>query len=853
MSSNVRALLLLMAFAAVVTLGVMWFLDGFDGGDRDVSTVTYDEEARSNELLTELRSTADRRRVPGLETVGLEGKGAGTGHLRGEVYLFVAGKSGRPLPGVKVKILGYRKGLPELHLEEVTNEKGVFHFRDVPVFLNGVLLIHHPPYREYLLRGMSVLKDRTKDVGRIRLGAPTSLQGEVLDARGRPVTGARVQVLKDRSRRDSFDIHRALRELQTEGAPMAQSAVAEDGSFRIGDLPPGQYVLRVSAPGFATTFRAGVYVSADENSTRVRIVLDEGAGYKGYVRDEKGQAVAGARIIAVIAQSQKMTRLDRMDAQSDAHGYYELNSLVPGVRYFISAAADGYASSAMVLTPSAKVQQRNITLKPSGRIVGRITDKETGQPIAAAHVGLLAGQMMSMSPVATTTNEHGEYEFPHVSPGPILGLTVSAEGYQQSDVLDALAVGAKTVLAGQETRLDWTLVAGGSIEGHVRARDGRPVPYATVAFYDRRRAYHGERTSVTGVDGSYRIVGLRAAKYEVRITAPGYAPPHDKRVAEFVMPKALGEHEHPIVIDRGAVIHGVVKNPQGEPQAGARIQLLALGNSAAQRRVQDIKTVTGSTGAYVLYGVPVEMPLKIVAEHDEFASAESARYEFPPGADQVVHLQLRAGISLSGFVVDQDGRKLEGARVRWGLIRDAHDRALRDSYRADELLGTRVVRSDQRGEFVVDGLRQGGLLLKVEHEGYATWYRRDLVITDGELEELRVELQGALAVSGRVMSAATGRALAGAYVYAIEKGPAEGQEDDPGHVNVLVNGETGVDGRFHLDGIPPRRLDVVVWFAPGHVGAAQNRADPSNRKRNVSAGASNLVFHLKPVGKVEGE
>ena len=853
MSSNVRAVLLFTVFAAIVTFGVLWFLEGFDNGGSEVDPITYNEDARNNELLKELRSAADKRRVPGMDSVGLVGKGAGTGHLRGAVHLFVSGKPSRPLPGVKVKILGYRKGLPELHRDVLTDEKGVFHFRDVPVFLNGVLLIHHPPYREYLLRGMSVLKDRTKEVGTIRLGAPTSLQGIVLDARGRPIPDARVHVFQDRSRRDSFNIHRAMHELQTGGSPLAQSGVADDGSFRIGDLPPGQYILRVGAPGYATTFRAGVTISADEHSTRVRLVLDEGAGYKGYVRDNKGQPLPDARVLAVLAPSQKITRVDRVDARTDAHGYYELNTLIPGVRYFIEAWTDGYAPTGMVLTPTAEIQQRNITLKPSGRVSGRVTDALTDQPIAGARVGILAGQMMSISPVATITNEDGEYLFPHVSPGPIFGLTVSAEGYQQSDVLDAKAVGARIVVADEETRLDWTLTPGGAVAGTVRSRDGQPVPYATVAFYDRRRAYHGERTSVTGVDGSYRIVGLRSARYEVRVTAPGFAPPHDKRVAEFTMPKALGEHTHDIVVDRGAVLHGVVKNPQGEPQAGARVRLGALGGSAAMRRVQDIQTVTGPTGAFALYGVPVQMPIKVLAEHDEYATAESPRYEFAPGADQEVHLQLRAGITLAGIVVDERGTYVEGARVRWGAIRDSRDRALRDSYRADERLGTRVVRSDDSGKFLVDGLREGGLLLKVEKEGYATWYRRDLAVSASEMEELRVELQGALAVTGRVMSAATGRALAGAYVYAIERGPAEGQKDDPGHVNVLVSGETGIDGRFYLDGIPPRRLDVVVWFAPGHVGAAQNQADPSNRKRDVSAGATNLVFQLKPVGKVEGE
>lgn len=820
----------------------------------EVATTTESEryELEQVERLAALRARATRRGVPGVEQGA-----AGVGVLRGTILQNVPGAEPKPIAGVEVQLMGVTARGTDVTHSITTGPDGVFEWTEAPALFGYLLSIRHAPYKEKLLQGLSVQANRLTDVGEILLGAPTTLTGEVRTAGGGPPVGAVVQVIPDRSRPDSFDVRRAIFELQAAMDFLAESQVGRDGRFQIDDLPPGRYMLRVSAPGYATAFRSGVIVTVDENSSEPRITLDKGAGFIGKVKDPDGQGIGGARVLAVAVPGRNARRVERVDVRSEADGTYRLDTLTPGVRYFIEAWAEGYAPAGQFPEVGEGVTKKDFSLSPAGVVEGRLTDARSGDPIAGAEVTVAAGSFVQMSPVSTVSDESGYYQLPHVSAGHLLMFSAAAPGYQGVNELNMAGVKRGDehlkVKAGETTVLDWSLQPGGNLEGRVTTTKGRPVSYVTVAAVDRGRRWAGEQTALTDENGEYVITGLRQADYDLRITAPGYAPVTDDQQARVEIPANLQTVTRDITLEEGATLVGTVKTPEGLPQGGATLTVKAVGGARQVRdRVRDLAAISNATGTYRLHGVPPGVRVVVSAAHDDYVRVDSAPQNLKPGQELTLDLTLRPGASLPGRVVDQRGAPVADARVRFGNVEGVPANRLRDAFRADEYLGPRVIYTDGSGNFTIPNMEPGKTLLKVEKKGYAESYRRDLVIgEEGIQPALKIELDGALEISGRVVSDRTGVAVAEAVVYCRERGPGAGLPPDEGKVQALATANTSVRGFFTLTDLPPGDYEVVVWFAAGYKAGAQDGREPTSRKDGVAAGSKNLEFRLLPLTESE--
>jgi len=799
-----------------------------------------------NELFAEMEHEPELRGLPGMHH-----RLTGHGVLQGKVLLYVPGAGPKPLPGVLIRVIGGGEASKERLADVETGPDGAFVFEHVPAGVGYVLMLDHAPYRRIVLRGLTISAEHPTDVGSLILGAPTTLAGEVVDAKGRSIRGAKVQVLRDASRKTSFDMRRALFELQSAEAALAEAAVDAEGNFLLKDLPPGRFVLRVSAPGYATTFKSGVYVTLDENSSAVRVVLDPGAGFFGRVTDETGRGIGAARVIAIALPGRRLNRFDRIETLTDAAGNYRLDTLIPGMTYGLEAWAEGFAPTGSYLREISGMRRRNWKLSETGRIEGRVTDAETGAGIAECQVTVLAGVLSGVSPVSAMTDDSGGFVLPHVNPGPILLFSAQAPGYQPGDKFNLGAVRGLKVAAGETTWVDWTLKAGGSVTGRIVTDAGRAVPYASVALVDRKRSRQrmtGEIAGTADADGGYLLVGVQPGDYDLRVSAPGYAAPTEAEVTHVQMRKDLTQVVRDVTLARGATIEGSVLSPDGEPVRGARVWVESSDGKTHQDSLRDLTAISGGNGVFRITGVPPTAGILVFAEHDAYVKSRGERATLTPGAARRVNVTLRAGVVLPGRVVDLTGAPVGGARVRWGNIDGVREKDLRNSFEADEHLGPRVLRTDADGHFEVTGLPPGKLLLKVEKQGFSAWYRRDLVIgEEGRQAAITVELEATLTVSGRVTGGDTGHPLARAFVYARERAPVEGQAPDPGHVQAVVSTETDAAGRYVLDKIPPGRHDIVVWFAEGYIGAAQHWRNPKVRKKDVPAGAKGIDFALDPV------
>jgi len=256
----------------------------------------------------------------------------------------------------------------------------------------------------------------TRDSGDWTLARAEGLVGGVVvDDRGMPVAGARVDVSAASG---------APRRLVSDGR----------GRFRADGLPPGPYRLEVVHGDYAPARLAGV--PAEDGVT---VTLQLGGGIDGTVRDARTGEVPRGLTLELVSGARKVPLV------VDRRGHFEGLALPTG-KAVVSARAPGYVSRALPVDVPAAERPREITLRDvelelerGGSVAGRVTDAD-GDPVAGADV--------TTSSAHTRTDARGDYHLDGVAPGRV---TVRAESAAHG------AADEIEVRSGDESRLDLRL------------------------------------------------------------------------------------------------------------------------------------------------------------------------------------------------------------------------------------------------------------------------------------------------------------------------------------------------------------------------------------------------------------
>ncbi|MGH9360405.1 MAG: MSCRAMM family protein, partial [Thermoanaerobaculia bacterium] len=166
-------------------------------------------------------------------------------------------------------------------------------------------------------------------------------------------------------------------------------------------------------------------------------------------------------------------------------------------------------------------------------------------------------------------------------------------------------------------------------------------------------------------------------------------------------------------------------------------------------------------------------------------------------------------------VIDAESRQpIAGARVRLELAPDP-------SSPPDEG-GDRLPRSgstDARGLFEARGLAPGSYRLSASAGGYLVSGGRKVSLPGQDEEELTVALAPGSAVSGRVLDA-SGRPVPGAAVRPNVSADTVDESDRSLEGALSLRARTDAEGRYRLDGLPPRKDYVIEATHPDHAPAS---------------------------------
>ncbi|MHC4953888.1 MAG: carboxypeptidase regulatory-like domain-containing protein [Planctomycetota bacterium] len=372
----------------------------------------------------------------------------------------------------------------------------------------------------------------------LELAMPVTLKGIVVDGKGEPVAGVGVRASKP---------HKP-------GIPSRQDALTgvtdKAGRFVIRNLPPGERQVRFDHARFLVS-RADVSIPGgkdefDMGTTR----LDTGIGIAGRVVDKEGAGIAGV-MVSLSFQSEKRMRRDpnatersNASVSTDEQGNFAASGLKEG-SYRITARVPGrYTTSPVATTGDTEVQ---VLAKEPARIRGHVVSG--AGPVKGAWIRATQPGNNPSNPrwIATSSSgEDGAFDLGPVPPEETFGLVVTHNDFKKLEHKGVTATTAPAELA---------LDAGASIVGKVVDESGEPVKAANLSINAV-----GEATSARGKwantkeDGSFRVGGLDAGRYTVRVTWT-----REGHVTGDPIETEAGGEEVTLTVKKGRTIKGKLK------------------------------------------------------------------------------------------------------------------------------------------------------------------------------------------------------------------------------------------------------------------------------------------------------
>lgn len=545
----------------------------------------------------------------------------GAGTLEG----FVVDAKGQPVAGAEVLASG-----GPAPVQATTSEGGGFAF-EVQAG-TWVLTARHGDSVGRIPGALSVAPSETLRGLTVALGAASGLEGRVFATDGAPVREATLVASPSLAKGE-----------------LGRATSGGEGAYRMA-LPPGDYDIRVEAPGFASTHVTAIVVPSGAFAPLDVKLVPATAEVEGTVTNASGQPVAHAEVRA--GQREGLARSTRADEQ----GVYLLTGLAPGPTSVRARreGAQGWATRLETLKSGTRARV-DLTLAESGIVQGRVT-LASGEPVpepAVVRAMLRGGTGGGTNMSWTETDAEGLYR-----------LELPAGVYQLTAVLPRARFiyfhqddPAVTVPEGGSIQQDLVLLEERGITGTVRESSNAPSPFAAVA------AVQGGDFPITvrvlaDEDGSFAIPAR-----------PSGAPPLAELVAynsgRVARVANVGEGQGPVELRLQAAAHlrGRVVARTGTPPDGFTLTLTEVGGEELPwaGAAPTTRQFPGST--FDLRDAPGQ-PLKLSVSTLDGRSGEAV-VTLSPGGSADVEIPLTQGASslLGRAVWSRDGGPASGVAV----------------------------------------------------------------------------------------------------------------------------------------------------------------------------------------------
>ena len=413
-----------------------------------------------------------------------------------------------------------------------------------------------------------------------------------------------------------------------------------DGSYSVGALPPGRYIIRANPNPAAGQFQTTRYypdastpalsvplVISASSLTNRDIQISDGGTISGVVRNTSGVPLQGLDldIYNLAGERQDVNAVTRVD------GTFTVPVLPPG-SYKIRVDptfAQGYprtyfpnvyslSTAALIsVVAGSDTGGREFSLPLGGFATGTIRRADTLAPIANIDLDVYDLQDQRVD-ITTLSAADGTYTIGPLAPGfyHMRADPGARDGFMvqyYNDRLDLATADSITINSGGTTSgLNYQLTPAGWIEGTVTlASAGSPLEGIDLDVYNAADGSRVTITTVTASDGSYLLGPLLPGQYKLRcdptpeqFLAVEY---YDSKVrlseaSAITVAAGAGTLNRNFQLDGGATIRGQIRDElSGLPLSGIDIDVLS--SSTLVRLDQSSKT--DANGFFVAGPLPV--------------------------------------------------------------------------------------------------------------------------------------------------------------------------------------------------------------------------------------------------------
>lgn len=621
------------------------------------------------------------------------------------------------------------------------------------------------------------------------LAPGAAVRGIVVTRDGKPVPDARVSAETGRMMRDGG----------------AAARTNDAGAFSLTSLPSGAIRLSATAKGYASTAPTVVEVGVGEQVEGVKIIVDKAFSISGRVvrTGKPDQGIAG--VLVGCFSMAGATGIS--DDPTDDTGAFEIVGLRPA-SYMLFAVGEG---SVPDIGKPAEIVDKDLT--------GIVIELETGvvlsgkvEPGMVASLGLeideskmsfgnMFGAMKALI-VRGDSDATGAFTLRAAPPGAFDLVATTTDGRKGK-----LAI---TVADADQTGLIVKLEPRASIAGKVVDEKGAVVAGIRVNAVDDdkrgsgfqfRGGFGGGAGAVSGLDGTFKLVGLEPGKVGLVVEdehgrIPYKAEPKDKPQS-FELSKAQELTGVTLTVEaRDGVIKGVVINADKSPAADAWVSLRPDAPPGNRREMiasfmrPSEPVLTAADGSFSFtrlrrgtYAINVEGP-------------KGASRASKPGVKtgETVTLVLESLGSISGRVT------LAGAPVpEFDVSCRPEERGMR--FTAGD--GNRRF-TNPDGTYQIDRLQPGEYTCSASAGGGTATGKT--VVAAGP-SKLDLVVQPFASITGTVVDTVTGKPVPGLLVFATGDGVDGKQFMD------MMSGKgptTDANGKFVVDKIPAGKGQVHV-------------------------------------------
>lgn len=716
------------------------------------------------------------------------------------------GSVGRNLGGVAGFLASLRGGKPAFR----TRADGTFTAGRLAPGENQNVAVTHPEYERSVLGGVVLAPGGTRAGLAFTLRRGLAIAGSVRDAQGTPIPGAEIALSQSLTVRASRGGGRAVMNVLGGAADSPRGKSAADGRFELRGVSPGDYTLRVKAPGWATEAVDPVKVTRDVAVPPVDVVLAPGATISGTVRRRTAGGVEGAFVLARVQGAPAAPpRPGVENPATGPDGSFVLDGLRAGATYdlqvFLGGGLGPGPALKGVLAPTDGVE---VVVAGAGRIEGSAVDAKTGQPLVAFDVSYeperMGGMVFRVARRAgvggrggagdrvRVESEDGRFALEDVPAGK-WSVVVEAKGYQVARA-GGVTVEEATTTDGVEVKVP----PGTALRGRVvDAKTGRPVVEANVVATAAGTpggfpglAGLDAGGLLTDADGRFEVEGLAPGRVSLRVDHADY---EDR--TETVELKEGGSTVE-VALSRGGALGGVVVSATRQPAAGADVTLQVSGEGGFARGPlggASQSAVTDASGRFRFDHLSAGRYSAAAQLSGQASEPQSAVLTGGESKEDLV-LVLAGGATLRGVVSGLPEAQRAGVQVSANGPQQ---------YSAS-------ARTGADGRFELTGLPAGTTSLRATAGDFLSGATRSasgsVTVAEGQLEaEASIVFEGTAALSGTVTRG--GRPVSGAMVFA---GPRRGGAN--------ASARTDDTGAFRMEGLENGEFTASVQPAPGSGG-----------------------------------